>query len=69
MEAQNPNDRSKVLAYLTDLKTLTPAAEHGALESRMAELLNDASADDFDVISMLSQEFDPQERVGWEKYR
>ena len=69
MEAQNPNDRSKVLAYLTDLKSLTPAAEHGALESRMAELLNDASADDFDVISMLSQEFDPQARVGWEKYR
>jgi hypothetical protein len=69
MEAQYLNDHSKVVAYLTELKTLMPEAEHGALESRMAELLNDASADDFDVISMLSQEFDPQTRVDGEKYR
>jgi len=69
MESQNPNDRSKVDEYLKDLKAQTSAAEHGALESRTVNLLNDASQDDFDVISTLSQEFDPQGRVEWEKYR
>ena len=69
MESQNPNDRSKVDEYVKDLKAQMPAAEHGALESRTVNLLNDASQDDFDVISTLSQEFDPQGSVKWEKYR
>ncbi len=69
MESQNPNDRSKVDEYLKDLKAQMPTAEHGALESRTGDLLNDSSQDDFDVISTLSQEFDPQGSVNWEKYR
>ena len=35
--------------------------EHGALESRLEELLNDPTADEDDVVSILRQEFDPQE--------
>ena len=69
MESQNPNDRSKVEEYVKELKAQSAGADHGALELRMGELLNDASEDDFDVISVLSQEFDPQGRVEWEKYR
>ena len=34
--------------------------EHGALESRVEELLNDPSADSDDVILILLQEFDPE---------
>ena len=40
------------------LKAKIPAMEHGALDSRLEELLNDASADEDDVISILDQEFD-----------
>ncbi len=69
MESQNPNDRSKVDEYLKELKAQSPGADHSALESRAGELLNDASEDDFDVISALSQEFDPEGRVEWAKYR
>jgi len=41
------------------LKSKVPDMEHGALESRLDELLNDPSADTNDVISILLQEFDP----------
>jgi hypothetical protein len=33
--------------------------EHGALDSRLEALLNDSSATADEVISILSQEFDP----------
>jgi len=33
--------------------------EHGALDSRLEELLNDSSATADEVISILLQEFDP----------
>jgi len=36
--------------------------EHGALESRLDELLNDASASADEVISILLQEFDPEHK-------
>jgi len=35
--------------------------EYGALDSRMEELINDPSADADDVISILRQEFDPEQ--------
>jgi len=34
--------------------------EHGALDSRVEELINDPSADADDVILILLQEFDPE---------
>ena len=37
-----------------------PPMEHGALDSRVEELLNDPSADSDDVILILLQEFDPE---------
>ncbi len=46
---------------VAELKTKIPAAEHGALESRLEELRNDSSADEDDVISILREEFVPGE--------
>jgi hypothetical protein len=43
--------------YVATLKSKIPAMEHGALDSRLEELLNDSSADESDVISILGQEF------------
>lgn len=42
------------------LKSKVPAGEHGSLDSRMEELLDDASAHADDVISILREEFDPE---------
>jgi hypothetical protein len=55
-----PEVSSEVLEVFTALKSKIPATEHGALESRLEELLNDSSADPDDVISILRKEFDPQ---------
>lgn len=50
--------------YVAKLKSIVPPTEHGALDSRLEALLNDSSADESDVISILHQEFDPQDRHG-----
>ncbi len=46
--------------FVSSLKSKIPQMEHGALDSRLEELVNDPSADEDDVISILSQEFNPQ---------
>jgi hypothetical protein len=46
--------------HITDvekLKARVPQVEHGAFDSRLEELLNDASADEDDVVAILRQEF------------
>lgn len=53
------NAKSTVDEYVAQLKLKVPAAEHGALESRVEELLNDPNADENDVMTVLGQEFDP----------
>jgi hypothetical protein len=43
--------------YVEKLKSRIPQMEHGALDSRLEELLNDSNADEDDVIAILRQEF------------
>jgi len=47
---------------VAQLKATIPVMEHGALDSRVEELLNDPSADPDDVILILREEFDPQHK-------
>jgi hypothetical protein len=61
MLEERPDARSMIDEYIAKLKSQIPAMEHGALDSRLEELLNDSSADENDVISILGQEFDPHE--------
>ncbi len=44
--------------YVAQLKTKIPRMEHGALEFRLEQLLNDPNADENDVVSTLRREFD-----------
>jgi hypothetical protein len=50
---------SLVDACVADLKSKIPPMDHGVLESRVEQLLNDPSADVDDVVLILRQEFDP----------
>jgi hypothetical protein len=59
MTEELPGARVLVDIYVQVLKTKVPAMEHGALDSRLEELLNDSNADADDVIGILHQEFDP----------
>ena len=58
-----PQERREAASHLNEfvasLKSKIPPMEHGALDSRVEQLLNDSSADTDDVISILRQEFDP----------
>ncbi len=60
MLEERPEASSIIDECAARLKAKIPPMEHGALDSRLEELLNDPSADEDDVISILSQEFDPQ---------
>jgi hypothetical protein len=60
MPEEISEDRARIDECVARLKATIPPMEHGALESRLEELLNDASAGPDDVIEILSQEFDPQ---------
>lgn len=53
-------DGLAVEGYVRRLKTVVPAQEHGALDSRLEELLNDPNASDEDVIEILGKEFNPK---------
>jgi hypothetical protein len=55
--AERPEPRSTVDEYVATLKSKIPTMEHGAVDSRVEELLNDPTADESDVISILDQEF------------
>jgi hypothetical protein len=54
-----PEVRSGIDECVAKLKSTIPPQEHGALDSRLEELLNDSSADEKDIISILQQEFNP----------
>ena len=60
MPPDAPDARFRIDQYVAALKAKIPAMEHGALESRLEELLNDPSADEDDVMLTLGEEFDPQ---------
>jgi hypothetical protein len=57
MAEERPEPRSTVDEYVATLKSKMPTMEHGAVDSRVEELLNDPTADENDVISILDQEF------------
>jgi hypothetical protein len=60
MPEERPDTRSQIDECVAKLKSKIPAVEHGALDSRMEELINDPSADADDVISILREEFDSE---------
>jgi len=60
MAEERPGARSAIDEYVGTLKSKIPSMEHGALDSRLEELINDPSADEDDVIAILGQEFDPR---------
>jgi len=57
MAEQRPEAHFILDEYVARLKAMIPQMEHAALNSRVADLLNDPSADEEDVISILEQEF------------
>lgn len=62
--AENGKDaRRRIDECVAELKLAIPPAEHGALDSRLEELLNDSNADADDVILILRQEFDPRHPI------
>jgi len=60
MTEERPDAQAQIDECVAKLKSKIPPMEHGALESRLEELLNDPSADVDDVILILRQEFDPE---------
>ena len=60
MPEERPDAQSQIDECVAQLKSKIPLMEHGALESRLEELLNDSSASADDVIAILLQEFDPE---------
>jgi hypothetical protein len=63
MTEESSNGRALIDECVAKLKSTIPLLEHGALDSRLEELLNDSNADPDDVILILCQEFDPQFKV------
>ena len=57
MEEEQPGLGMAIDEYIASLKSRIPESEHGALDSRVEELLNDSNADEGDVIAILHQEF------------
>ena len=62
MTEERPDSRALIDSWVAKLKSTIPLLEHGALDSRLEELLNDSTADPDDVILILLQEFDPQHK-------
>jgi hypothetical protein len=60
MPEDRPEGSSAVDEYVATLKSKIPTMEHAALDSRAEELLNDPTADEDYVISILDQEFNPE---------
>jgi hypothetical protein len=61
MADEHANTDSAITDAVSLLKSKIPTADHAALESRVQDLINDPETDDGDVISILRQEFDPDE--------
>ena len=62
MTEEGSDGRARIEEYVAQLKSTIPPMEHGALDSRVEELLNDSSADPDDVLLILREEFDPQHK-------
>jgi hypothetical protein len=62
MTEELPQGQALIDDYVEKLKSKIPAMEHDAVDSRLEELLNDATADEDDVIAILHQEFDPERK-------
>jgi hypothetical protein len=60
MADEHANTDPEISECIRILKSKIPPADHGALDSRAQELMNDPSTDDDDVISILRREFDPE---------
>ena len=60
MADEHANTDSEITEAVRILKLKIPASDHGAVDSRVQELINDPEADDDDVISILRAEFDPK---------
>ena len=60
MTAEHPDAQTQIDECVATLKSRIPTMEHGALESRLDDLLNDPSTDTDDVILILLEEFDPK---------
>ena len=63
MPEERGEESSHLNEFVARLKSKIPPMEHGALDSRVEQLLNDSSADTDDVISILRQEFDPLDKA------
>ncbi len=61
MISDRPNSNPKIDQCMEELKARIPPEDHAALESRMHALINDPDADDDDIVSILRQEFDPEQ--------
>jgi hypothetical protein len=61
MADEHASTDSEITEWVRILKSKIPPSDHGALDSRVQELMNDPSTDDDDVISILRGEFDPEQ--------
>ena len=62
MTEETSDAQAQIDVCVAKLKSKIPPEEHGALESKLDELLNDPSADTDDVISILVREFGADEK-------
>jgi hypothetical protein len=60
MADEHANTDPAIFECVAILKAKIPPEDHGALDSRLEELINDPSTDDGDVITILRAEFDPE---------
>jgi hypothetical protein len=63
-EERHPDTQALIDECVAQLKSKIPPMEHGALESRLEELLNDSSASADEITSILLEEFDPEHQSG-----
>ncbi len=62
MTEEDADAQARIDESVARLKSIIPPMEHGALDSRLEALLNDSSATADEVIEILVQEFDPQQK-------
>jgi hypothetical protein len=60
MADEHANADLKISGCIWMLKLKIPPSDHGALDSRAQELMNDPSTDDDDVVEILRREFDQE---------
>jgi hypothetical protein len=60
MADEHANADLEISECIRILKLKIPPSDHGAIDSRAQELMNDPSTDDDDVVEILRREFDPE---------